>query len=288
MAEGAGSTPRLFVDHAPGVVWRPGGAIDLTASAVRHAQVLRLQPGHGVTLFDGQAGQWEARILEMGRQSVRAELLAHDPVERELGLRVTLAVCMPANDRMDDLVEKATELGAAAIVPLMSERSVLRLSGERSLKKQAHWQAVAAAACEQCGRNRVTRIDPVQPLSAWLDPSGGALHHTAHDQNHTGLLRWQLSLHPQAQALALAIRAAAPPPVGNARTAPVSICVLSGPEGGLTEAEQALALNRQWVPVGLGPRILRADTAPLAALAALGTLAALATACNPASAGSAA
>ena len=251
---GSISTPRLFVDHEADQAWHSNGLIDLSPSAVRHAQVLRLQPGHGVTLFDGKGGQWAARIAEMGRQSVRAELLAHEPVERELGLAVTLAVCMPANDRMDDLVEKATELGGAAIVPLMSERSVLRLEGERSLKKQAHWQAVAVAACEQCGRNRVPRVEPVSRLAEFLrSPPTGA--------------KWVLSLSPSARPL---MAAAARFEVA----AGAQLTVLSGPEGGLSEAELAVATQAGFEPVGLGPRVLRADTAPLAALAAVAAWAA--------------
>lgn len=257
-------SPRVHVEPQPGGVWSVGLCLDLPPTAVRHIQVLRLQPGSGLVLFDGRGGQWTAQVEAMGRQSVRAVLLAHDPVERELPLAVTLAVCMPANDRMDDLVQKASELGVAAIVPLMSERSVLRLSGERSLKKQAHWQAVAVAACEQSGRNRVPLVAPVQGLSEWLVAArsgGGAVgSEPAH-------VRWQLSLSPRAQPLQWALAQAL-----EGHPARPAIDVLSGPEGGLTEAEQAQALHGGWSPVGLGPRTLRADTAPLAALAAISVL----------------
>lgn len=230
--------------------------MELPASAARHAQVLRLQPGKAVMLFDGRGGQWQARIDQMGRQSVSVELLAHEALERELDIAVTLAVCMPANDRMDDLVEKATELGVATIVPLMSERSVLKLEGERSLKKQAHWQSVAVAACEQCGRNRVPVIRSVARLSDFLQEGASGA-------------RWMLSLDPHALAFKQAFEKIP-------MSAGAHITVLSGPEGGLSEAEQALALRAGCLAVGLGPRTLRADTAPLAALAALAAWAPLA------------
>jgi 16S rRNA (uracil1498-N3)-methyltransferase len=149
---------------------------------------------------------------------------------------------------MDWLVEKATELGAVSLTPITAERSVLKLKGERAEKKGAHWQAVAVAASEQCGRNRVTRIDPACSLADWL------ARHPASVQ--TGL-RLVLSLSAGAQAL----KAATP---GHTH-----ITLLSGPEGGLTPAEEALALAAGFVPVSLGPRVLRAETAPLAVLAAL-------------------
>jgi 16S rRNA (uracil1498-N3)-methyltransferase len=163
---------------------------------------------------------------------------------------VQLALGMPANERMDWLVEKATELGAASLQPLHTSRSVLRLAGERAEKKQKHWQSVAVAACEQCGGNRVPAVAPVQDLAAWLkalppvDPQAPAL-------------RCLLSLADGSMPLAMALARLTP-------TAPVSF--LSGPEGGLTAAEEALATTHGFVPVTLGARVLRAETAALAAL----------------------
>lgn len=238
--------------------------------AVRHVQVLRLQPGSPVVLFDGWGGQWTAEVVSMGRQSASARLLRFEAVERELAWAVTLAVCMPANDRMDDLVEKAAELGVARIVPLMSERSVLRLQGERAVKKQLHWQGVAAAACEQCGRNRVPVVEPVQALGTFLEAGAG----------DTNALRWQLSLDAQAQGLAPVMSARGDiGAMGNHRAAQAgprrdeprtAVTILSGPEGGLSAQEQHAAAAAGFQPVSLGPRTLRADTAPLAALAAVG------------------
>ncbi|MBC5782708.1 16S rRNA (uracil(1498)-N(3))-methyltransferase [Ramlibacter sp. USB13] len=219
-----------------------GASIALPPGAARHVQVLRLQPGDGVTLFDGRGGEYDAVVEHMGRSEVRVQVGAHHAIEREAGVAVHLALAMPANERMDWLVEKATELGVASIQPLVSERSVLRLAGERAQKKQAHWQSIAIAACEQCGRNRVPAVHAVQPLASWVAGQPG-----------TG---WILSLAHGSQAL-------------GALAGPSQVTLLSGPEGGLAPAEEQAALARGWIPVNLGPRVLRAETAPLAALAAL-------------------
>jgi 16S rRNA (uracil1498-N3)-methyltransferase len=239
---------RLFVD-AP---LSAGEQLSLPAAAARHVQVLRLQPGAELTLFNGQGGQWQATVLSMGRSDVQVQVDAHEPREAELPLAITLALGMPANDRMDFLVEKATELGSANLQPLMTERSVLRLSGERAQRKQAHWQGIAVAACEQSGRNRVPAVGPVLSLSAWLQ----SLPPVAAPSE----ARWLLSP-----------LAAEPLPQRAAAQAGLSAClVLSGPEGGLSPAEEALARQRGFAAVSLGPRVLRADTAPLAVCAWLG------------------
>jgi 16S rRNA (uracil1498-N3)-methyltransferase len=140
----------------------------LPATAARHVQVLRLQPGATITLFNGEGGEHRATVLRMGRAEVSVRVDSHHAIEREPARAVHLAVGMPANDRMDWLVEKATELGVASIQPLHTAHSVLRLAGERATKKQAHWQSVAIAACEQCGGNRVPLVHPVQDIAAWL------------------------------------------------------------------------------------------------------------------------
>lgn len=238
--------PRLHVAEAV----LAAGPLALPPDAARHAQVLRLQPGDALTLFDGRGGEWSARVAAMGKREVQVELLAHDAVERELPIAVTLALAMPAGERMDFVVEKATELGAAAIVPLVSERSVLRLAGERAEKRRAHWQAIAVAACEQCGRNRVPQIAAPVPLSAWLEalpmPTGAQAR---------WLLGWRdAQAWPVAQSV-----------TSSSRT----VVLLSGPEGGFSDAEEALARGRGFATAALGPRVLRADTAPLSALAAI-------------------
>jgi 16S rRNA (uracil1498-N3)-methyltransferase len=242
-------TARFFVEHR----LLADSELSLPPAPARHVQVLRMQPGAGLTLFDGHGGEFTASVTHMGRSEVRVHVGRHDPTERELARAVTLAIGMPANERMDALIEKATELGVAAIAPLVCERSVLRLEGERAAKRLAHWRGVAVAACEQSGRTRVPVIDPVVPLPAWLQalpPIGAGA-------------RWLLSL---GDAAALAQVAAA---LGSADP----VLVLSGPEGGLSADEEALARCRGFAPVRLGPRVLRADTAPLAVLACLGLIA---------------
>ena len=234
--------------HCP-VPLTPGEEIALPPGPARHVQVLRLQPGDAITLFhgsaDGPGGEFEATVTRMGRSEVLARIGTHHAVEREAPRAVHLLAGITANERMDWLVEKATELGVASITPLLAERSVLKLKGERADKKLAHWQAVAVAACEQCGRNRVPTLHPAQTLADWLQ---------APPQDGQRLL---LSLRPGTQPL----HAAAPGHTG--------LVFLSGPEGGLSGTEEDLALAHGFAPVTLGPRVLRAETAPLAALAAL-------------------
>ena len=236
-----------------------GTELDLPAGAARHVQVLRLQPGDSITLFNGTAGgEFDATITRMGRSDVGVRIGAHHAVEREPLRAMHLAVGMPANDRMDWLVEKATELGVASIQPLMTERSVLRLSGERAEKKVAHWQSVAIAACEQCGGNRVPVVHPVLGLAAWLKAQAATAQTSA---AHTGALL--LSLRAGTRALQVAIDAMAPHSA-DAPSAPLTF--LSGPEGGLSTAEEDATIAQGFAPVTLGPRVLRAETAALAAL----------------------
>jgi len=227
-----------------------GTVLALPPGAARHVQVLRLQPGAQITLFDGTGGEYTATVQSMGRSEVTVHVGAHDPVERESARAVQLAVGMPANERMDWLVEKATELGAAAIQPLMTAHGVLRLNAERADKKVAHWQAIAIASCEQCGRNRVPPVLPVRTLGEWL---------AALPDAEPGEVRSLLSFAHGAQTSATL--AAGP--------SPRRFTVLSGPEGGLSAAEEADALRRGFAPLTLGPRVLRAETAAIAALVAL-------------------
>jgi len=223
-----------------------GASLALPAGAARHVQVLRMQPGDALTLFDGAGGEYAATVERMGRSDVAVVVGAHQPVEREARRAVHLAVGMPANERMDWLVEKATELGVASIQPLATAHGVLRLSGERAEKKRAHWEAIAIAACEQCGRNRVPVVHPVQSFSGWLDAQPAAA------------ARLVLSLAEGTRALhAMQI------------ADDQGVTVLSGPEGGLSGTEEQQAIARGFAPVTLGSRVLRAETAALAALVSL-------------------
>ena len=231
--------PRIHVDQP----LAPGAEFALGSTASRHVQVLRMQPGDALTLFDGSGGQWAGVITAISRREVRVRTLRFDAVERELARAVTLAVGMPANERMDALIEKATELGVACIQPLVCERSVLRVAGDRAVRKATHWRAVAIAACEQCGRNRVPEVAEPMRLGAWLDGLEGQRR-----------ARWLLST----------AEASPWPPAASAER---DVLVLSGPEGGFAPAEEAAALSAGFEAFSLGARVLRADTAPLAALA---------------------
>jgi 16S rRNA (uracil1498-N3)-methyltransferase len=228
-----------------------GQVLDLPTTAARHVQVLRMQPGHTLTLFNGEGGEFSAEVQHMGRSDVRVVVGEHRALECEAVSRVHLAVGMPANERMDWLVEKATELGVYRITPLMTERSVVRLTGERAEKKQAHWQAVAASASEQCGRNRVPVIDLPERLDAWL----------ARQTAQANVVQGVLSLHASTQALH-ALR-------DQASTDTKTWVLLNGPEGGLTDSEDAAARAKGFVALSLGARVLRAETAALGALAIL-------------------
>lgn len=256
------AAPRFFCP-APLVT---GATVELPEGAARHVQVLRLQPGDTITLFGGRVaakqsgaavapsdsrpgGEFDATICAIGRRDVRVRIDRHHPIEREPVRDIHLAIGVPANERMDWLVEKASELGVASIQPLMTERSVVRLEPERAQKKMAHWSSIAIAACEQCGGNRVPAVFLVRPLPAWTD-EGGA-----------GGSRLVLSLRPGIPSLRQWVEDG-PTPSGP-------VTVLSGPEGGLSPAEEGLALQRGFKPVSLGARVLRAETAALVALTLL-------------------
>jgi 16S rRNA (uracil1498-N3)-methyltransferase len=245
-----------------------GALLDLPDSAARHAQVLRLQPGDAVTLFNGgwsaqgstgnsgesgESGEFSARIVRMGRASVQVQIDAHHAIEREAPREVHLAVGMPANERMDWLVEKATELGVASIQPLMTERSVLRLTGERAQRKTAHWHSIAIAACEQCGGNRVPLVHPALDLRKWLQ----TLTPDGIESGSEARLLLSLSLASASLQRTVHLRSEN------------SIMVLSGPEGGFSVTEETAAIASGFTAVSLGARILRAETAALTALAQL-------------------
>ena len=244
--------PRFYCPQA----LHTGASIALPATAARHAQVLRMQPGQTITLFNGAGGEFDAVLEHMGRRDVRVIVGAHHTIEREAFHQVHLAVVMPANDRMDWLVEKATELGVHRITPLMSQHSVLRLQSERAEKKLAHWQAVTISACEQCGRNTLPHIEPLQNLSTWLQGDWVANLINTKDA-HSATKAAVLSLHPSTQGLS----------EWATKYQSASWLLLNGPEGGLTDEEDALARAKGFAAVKLGERVLRAETAALAALA---------------------
>lgn len=220
-----------------------GKQIELDPVARQHAiTVLRLKPGAPLILFDGQGGEYRAVLREAGSRAL-AEILAHAPVERESPLDVTLLQGISRGERMDVAIQKAVELGVARILPVFTARSQVKLDARRAEKRLAHWRGVVRAACEQCGRNRLPAVAAPAPLSQVL----AALPDTA--------ARFVLA--PEGGT---SLASAAP----RAR-----IALLVGPEGGLEADEIRAATARGFISIGLGPRVLRTETAAAAALAAM-------------------
>ena len=225
-----------------------GACVDLPENAARHAcRVLRLRAGDELTLFDGAGGEYAARIAEVGRERVSAEVLRWRDADCEAPIRLTLVQALQAGEKMDMTMQKAVELGVSRIVPVASKRSVVRLDGERAQRRLEHWRGVVASACEQCGRNRVPEVAALAGLDRWLDLPANA-----------GALR--LMLVPGA---AQTLNDLAVPAPGS------EVELLIGAEGGLAPEEVALAAAAGYQGVRLGPRILRTETAGLAALAAI-------------------
>jgi 16S rRNA (uracil1498-N3)-methyltransferase len=236
------AAPRLF---AP-IDLPLGAEVRLPDRAAHHVAVLRFRRGDSITLFNGQGGEFAAELLRVSAGQASARVLTKCATERESPLSVALAQCVSGGDRMDTTLQKSTELGVSNIVPIASERSVVKLSGERAEKRVAHWRNVVIAACEQCGRNRVPDIGHITDIDAFLDNLDGSSQ--------------RLLLAPEAtQTLKQLPR-------------PERITLLVGPEGGLTAGERAQAERRGFVPVRFGPRVLRTETAPLAAIAAMQAL----------------
>ena len=240
------SMPRLYCD----LPLQGADLVSLPPGAARHVQVLRLQPGDALTLFDGRGGEYDAQVQHMGRQEVQVRVGEHHAIEREAPTVVHLVTGMPANERMDWLVEKATELGVQRLSPVMTERSVLRLQGDRADKKLAHWQSVVIAASEQCGRNRLMVVEPVRTLTQWLRELATT----------TPEVRTVLSLSAAAQPLGQLQRL---------QGEPATWLLVSGPEGGLSAAEESTLIEHGLRPVSLGQRVLRAETAAIAAVTRL-------------------
>lgn len=232
---------------------RTDADIELGAAPTRHiAQVLRRREGETLILFDGSGGEYPAVIRRIEKNRAVVQTAAHDPVEREAPLAITLWHGICRGERMDTVVQKATELGVLTIRPLLTERAVVKLDASRTARKLEHWRRIAISACEQCGRNRIPTILPPAALTDCLNDC----------PTDTADFDARLILHPGAgHSLAAA---------GLGRDARVVLC--TGPEGGFTDAEVAAADRGGFRAVGLGPRVLRTETAPVAAIAALQAL----------------
>lgn len=236
-------TARLYVDPAQCAL-AAGATLELPQAAAHHAlRVLRLREGDALILFDGTGGEWPAAIASAGRREATVEIGAHRAVERESPLAVRLALAVLATDAMDFAVRKAVELGVAAIDPVVAARS----QGASRSDRAVHWRRIVVAACEQSGRNRVPAVAAPQPLDAWL---------AGRDRAVTGIV-----LAPGAAESFASV------------AAPGAIDVLVGPEGGLDSRELDAALRAGLRPVAMGPRVLKAETAAVAAVAALQAIA---------------
>jgi len=243
---------RVFVDFA----LNPGSLVELPRDTGAHlARVLRARSGDEIVLFNGDGREFTGTIEAVSGLRVSASIGAARSIDRESPFPLTLVQCVPRGDRMDFIVQKAAELGVVRIVPVLSQRSVVRLDEIQAASKQAHWRAVAVSACEQCGRNRLPSVEPPQPLLTYL----GAMAPSDADR----MLR--LVLEPerarQTQREARIIDGDAPPASG----AQIAI----GPEGGFTADELEAFDLSTFSRVRLGPRVLRTETAAIAAIAVL-------------------
>lgn len=236
--------PRFY---CPGPL-RAGAQATLDERAGHHAlRVLRLAAGAPVTLFDGNGGEYGAHIAAAGKGGVTVTVGPRREIERESPLAVVLAQAISAGEKMDFTVQKAVELGVVSIQPLAGARSVVRLDAVRAAKRVAHWQGVVISACEQCGRNRIPPVAPVLPLADWLRRGPPA-------------------------ALRVLLSPGAGRPLRDVPSPSGAVILLAGPEGGLSAEEARAAEAAGFLPARLGPRILRTETAALAAMSAMQTL----------------
>lgn len=238
--------PRIHVRHKLEV----GAIVPLPEQAGEHvARVLRLERGAALVIFNGDGREYDATLASLARHGVAAHLHGVREVDRESPLRLTLAQGVARGEKMDWILQKATELGATRIVPLLTERTEVKLDAERSARRMAHWSSVIGAACEQCGRTRLPVLETPRRLDDWLA-----------DPGETSALRLALLPHGEVGVRGLA---------GLESGA----LLVVGPEGGLSDNDAALLAQAQFRGLRLGPRVLRTETAGLAALAALQALA---------------
>ncbi|HEX3397105.1 MAG TPA: 16S rRNA (uracil(1498)-N(3))-methyltransferase [Steroidobacteraceae bacterium] len=242
---------RVFVEGA----LNPGSVVALPRDTGTHlAKVLRARSGDEIVLFNGDGREFTAAIEAVHGSRVSASVGAARSIDRESPFQLTLVQCVPRGDRMDFIVQKATELGVVRIVPVLSQRSVVRLDETQAASKQAHWRAVAVSACEQCGRNRLPTVEPPQPLLHYL----GAMASRADTD------RMRLVLEPErARQTAREAR----PADGDVPATGAQIAI--GPEGGFTADELDAFDLSSFSRVALGPRVLRTETAAIAAIAVL-------------------
>lgn len=233
--------PRFHVPQALAA----GQQLELPADVAHHVNVVRMEPGDTLTLFNGDGGEYRAVLTEVQKKKAWAEVKVFDPREAELPFAVTLAQALPEGSKMDWIIEKAVELGVVAIQPLAARRCVVRLSAERAEKKLEHWNGIVVSASEQCGRNRLASVAMPVEFREWI---------TQQD------LHRRVILTPRASE-SLADWARHQPPQ--------AVCIMVGPEGGFSDEEEAEALRHGALPLSIGPRVLRTETAALAAVSIL-------------------
>jgi 16S rRNA (uracil1498-N3)-methyltransferase len=237
--------PRFYVDAA----LRAGGSCTLPEEAAHHAiHVMRLREGDEAVLFNGRGGEYAARVASIQRLRIALDVLQHQALERESPLQVALVQGVSSGERMDYTVRKAVELGVAALHPVLATRSVARPKGERADNRRAHWQKVVISACEQCGRNTIPVVQPLLPIADCLRtlPEGS----------------FRILLSPRSELV-------------FSRSIPetaITVVLAAGPEAGFDADEEAVFVAAGFTPLKLGPRVLRTETAAIAALAALSAL----------------
>ncbi len=230
--------PRIYTDSA----LREGATAELDENAALHVgRVLRMQPGQELRLFNGDGNDYPATITSANKKNVEVQVGTPDANPTESPLDIILGQALSKGDRMDYAVQKAVEMGVTRIVPLTTERCDVKLKGDREDKRLRHWQSVAISAAEQCGRARVPDILPVMTVTGWLE--------------HTRDCEVRLVLHHRTEQSL------------DAMAKPTRVALMIGPEGGLSADEISQAESEGFLPVALGPRVLRTETAPVAAMA---------------------
>lgn len=232
--------PRIYQS----ITLTSGQSVELDAQATAHlTRVLRLKPGDDLVVFNGEGGEYQATVTMVERRSASIRIGEFLDQSVESPLEVVLVQGVSRGERMDYTVQKAVELGVTRIVPVLTERTVVNLKGERQQRRREHWQAVANSACEQCGRTIVPEVIPILSLHDWLNAQNEGIKFVLHHRGEAGLVD---SMDPQH-----------------------SITLLIGPEGGLASPEISAAQSAGYLPLSLGPRVLRTETAAVTALSVL-------------------
>ncbi len=236
--------PRFYLEVSPTV----GETLSLPDEVVRHIQVLRLREGDALTVFTGLGGEFSARLVTLAKREALVLIESFHDISRESPLWLGLAQGISSGDRMEFTLQKGVEMGINVFQPVSMERSVVRLSGDRADKRVARWQDIVRSACEQCGRNTLPEVRPIMSLREWLAAGTETTY--------------RLILSPVGDRTLAGI---APPASGK-------LWLMAGPEGGFAPGEEQASFDAGWQPLKLGPRVLRTETAALAAVAALQTL----------------